>query len=89
MHVVQYGEPLITKWCKDNKDVEGRNGCMNHQQCLDNARGQCDNDPDCYGIVWYPMNIEQNLKLCLSRDMEPKSGWITMMKSQGNHISIF
>ena len=62
---------------------------MDDKQCLDNARGQCDNDPDCYGIVWYPMNIEQNLKLCLSRDMEPKSGWITMIKSQGNHISIF
>ena len=62
---------------------------MDDKQCLDNARGQCDKDPDCYGVSWYSNNISQKLKLCLSRDMEPKSdGWRTMMKSEGNHVSI-
>ena len=78
----------VTMWCKDNKDVEGRNGCINDKQCLDNARGQCDNDPDCYGVSYYPKNVEQKLKLCLSRDMEAKSdGWVTMMKVEGKHMS--
>ena len=60
---------------------------MNDKQCLDNARGQCDNDPNCHGVSWFPKNAQQKLKLCLSREMEPKSdGWRTMMKSEGNHI---
>ena len=60
---------------------------MDDKQCLDNARGQCDNDPDCYGVVWYSKNNRQKMKLCLSRDMAPKNdGWRTMMKSEGNHI---
>ena len=76
-------------WCKLNMDVEGRNGCMSDKQCLDNARVLCDNDPGCYGVSWYPGKLDQKIKLCLSRDMEPKhDGWRTMMKSVGNHISI-
>ena len=60
---------------------------MDDKQCLDNARGQCDKDPDCYGVSWYPNNIGQKLKLCLSRDMVPKiDGWRTIMK--GNHVLI-
>ena len=87
LHIVEYDESLTTKWCKLNKDVEGRNGCMDDKQCLDNARGQCDKDPDCYGVSWYPNKIGQKIKLCLSRDMAPKrDGWRTMMKSEGNHI---
>ena len=60
---------------------------MDDKQCLDNARGQCDKDPDCYGVSWYPNNVGQKTKLCLSRDMDPKNdGWRTIMK--GNHILI-
>ena len=60
---------------------------MDDKQCLDNARGQCDKDPDCYGTSWYPNDVRQKIKLCLSRDMAPKNdGWRTMMKSEGNHI---
>ena len=60
---------------------------MNDVQCLENARGQCDKDPGCYGVSWYPNNIGQKLKLCLSRDMVPKiDGWRTIMK--GNHVLI-
>ena len=59
---------------------------MDDKQCLDNARGQCDKDPGCYGVSWYPNKIGQKIKLCLSRDMAPKrDGWRTMMKSEGNH----
>ena len=62
---------------------------MNDKQCLDNARGQCDKDLNCFGISWYPNHVGQKIKLCLSRDMAPKNdGWRTMMKSEGNHISI-
>ena len=69
--------------------VEGRNGCMSHKQCLDNARVLCDNDPGCYGVSWYVGKPDQRIKLCLSRHMEPKiDGWRTMMKSGGNHILI-
>ena len=70
-------------------DVEGRNGCMSHKQCLDNVRVLCDNDPGCYGVSWYPGKIDQPIKLCLSRYVEPKhDGWRTMMKSGGNYILI-
>ena len=63
---------------------------MNDVQCLENGRGQCDKDPGCYGVSWYPNNIGQKLKLCLSRDMAPKNdGWRTMMKSEGNHILFY
>jgi len=81
---VEYDKSISTKWCKSNKGVDGiRNGCMDDKQCLDNARGQCDNDPDCYGVSWYQNDIGQKIKLCLSRDMEPKNdGWRTMMKSE-------
>ena len=91
IHIVRYTESsvLLGTWCKLNKDIEGRNGCMSDKQCLDNARGQCDKNPDCYGVSWYPKIMDQELKRCLSRDIEPKSdGWHTMMKLEGNHISI-
>ena len=93
LRIVRYTESsaLLDMWCKHNDDVEGRNGCMNDKQCLDNARDQCDKNPDCYGVSWYTKKTikEQDLKLCLSREMEPKTdGWRTMMKSEGNHISI-
>ena len=62
---------------------------MSHKQCLDNARGLCDNDPGCYGVSWYTTKLDQKIKLCLSREMEPKhDGWRTMMKSGGKNISI-
>ena len=61
---------------------------MNDEQCLENARGECDKDPDCHGVSWYPNDIGQKLKLCLSRDMEQKNdGWRTIMK--GNHILLY
>ena len=88
IHIVRYTESsaLLGIWCKDGKDGEGRNRCKNDKQCLDNARGQCDENPDCYGVSWYKPKIDQELKLCSSRDMERKTdGWHTMMKL-GNHI---
>ena len=69
-------------WCKHNKDVKGRNACMSDNECLDNARSQCDNDPDCFGVSWYPHYKKQELKLCLSGEMARKrDGWRTMMKT--------
>ena len=63
---------------------------MDDKQCLDNARGQCDEDSNCYGFSWNQNNVGQKIKLCLSRDMIPKNdGWRTMMKSEGNHILFF
>ena len=87
---MKYEEAVATIWCKDNKDVVGRNGCMSDDQCLDNARALCDVDPNCYGVSWYQNWIEPKLKLCLSRAMEPKTdGWRTMMKIEGNYSIIF
>ena len=69
-------------WCKDSKTIEGRNGCMNDADCLENARSQCDNDPKCYGVSWYQNTKWHKMRLCLSEKMEPKTdGWRTMMKS--------
>ena len=54
---------------------------MEDIECLNNARKHCDNDPNCFGVAWYPNKIEQNLKLCTSAVMEPKvDGWRTLMK---------
>ena len=85
-----YDDPLTTKWCKHNKDVDGRNGCNDDYQCLLNARDLCDNDPYCHGVSWYPNDIQKKLKICLTRELEPKNdGWHTRMKSEsGSHISI-
>ena len=87
--VVKYDDPVTTKWCKRNKDVSGRNGCMTDKQCLLNARRQCDEDTNCFGVSWNSNEKNQDLKLCLSREMVPKTdGWRTMMKSKGNHMII-
>jgi len=79
--LVKYHDAETTLWCKESKPIEGRNGCMNDADCLENARSQCDNDPKCYGVSWYPNVSKQKMKLCLSEKMEPKTdGWRTMMK---------
>ena len=85
-----YDDPLTTKWCKRNKDIDGRNGCNDDYQCLLVAQDVCDNDPYCHGISWNANDITKKLKICLSRELEPKNdGWHTRMKSEsGNHISI-
>ena len=81
-----YDDPLTTQWCKDNKDIEGRNNCSDDTKCLENARGQCDNNPDCFGVMWYSKWLAQKMKICLSRELETKTdGWRTMLKSEGNH----
>ena len=55
---------------------------MTDEECLANARSQCDNEPSCFGVAWYSKLRKQKLKLCLSPEMEPKlDGWRTMMKS--------
>ena len=85
-----YDDPLTTKWCKRNKDIDGRNGCNDDYQCLLIAKDVCDNDPYCHGVMWNANDITKKLKICLSRELEPKNdGWHTRMKSEsGNHISI-
>ena len=84
-HIVKYDDPVTTMWCKRNKDVPGRNGCMTDKQCLDNARRRCDKDSNCFGVSWYPHLKTQDLKLCLSREMETKAGgWRTMIKHKDN-----
>ena len=81
----RYDDPVTTMWCKRNKDVPGRNGCMTDKQCLDNARRRCDKDSNCFGVSWYPHLKTQDLKLCLSREMETKAGgWRTMIKHKDN-----
>merc|ERR1719430_133217 len=55
---------------------------MSDNECLNNARSQCDNDPSCFGVSWYPHYKNQKLRICLSREMAQKrDGWRTMMKS--------
>ena len=86
-HDVKYEAPNTAMWCPKNKDINGRNGCMSDYDCLENARGECDKNPDCYGVSWYQNDNNQPLKLCLSGDLEPKDdGWRTMMKL-GNYKS--
>ena len=87
----KYGDPEVTRWCKSSKAVkEIRNECMTDKQCLDNAQSQCDNDPNCFGVSWLPYSKTEDLKLCLSKEMEPKTdGWRTMMKLEGNQKKNF
>ena len=82
-----YGNAITTMWCQGSKNIEGRNGCTDDKECLENARDQCDKDPDCFGVSWLSNKIEQKSKLCLSKEMEPKrDGWRTMMKLNGNNM---
>ena len=85
--IVKYDDAVKEMWCKDTKPIEGRNGCMSDKQCLENARGQCDKNPTCFGVSWFPHIKHQKLKLCTSREMVPKRRpflWRTMMKIEGN-----
>ena len=76
-----YDEVLTLQWCKDNKDIDGREGCMSDAECLQNAKSQCDTDPNCFGVSWLSAHLGQALKICLSKQMVPKTdGWRTMMK---------
>ena len=79
---------LTLQWCKDNKDIDGREGCMSDAECLQNARGQCDTDSNCFGVSWLSANQGQRLKICRSKEMVSKpDGWRTMMKvSRGKQI---
>ena len=82
MGTVKYDDALTTTWCSNHKDVGGRLECNSDTECLHNARYKCDKDPGCYGVAWYQPIRNQPLKLCMSRDMAPKTdGWRTMMKS--------
>jgi len=84
---VKYDDAVKEMWCKDSKPIEGRNGCMSDKHCLENARGQCDKNPTCFGVSWFPHIKHQKLKLCTSREMVPKRRpflWRTMMKIEEN-----
>ena len=86
-HDVKYEAPNTAMWCPKALDTILRNGCMSDYDCLENARGECDKNPACYGVSWYQNDNDQPLKLCLSGDLEPKDdGWRTMMKL-GNYKS--
>jgi len=79
----KYDKAQTSLWCKHKKDIEGRN-CESDKYCLENARGQCDKDPNCFGVLWHQKRKEQKLKICLSKEMVPKmanDGWRTMMKT--------
>ena len=78
----KYGKVQSNVICKDNKDVEGRNYCMSDEECIKSVRIQCDNDPNCFGVSWFPHRRTQPLKLCLSNELVRKSdGWRTAMKA--------
>ena len=79
---VQYEDAITSRWCKDSKTIEGRKKCNSDEQCLENARGLCDDDPKCFGVMWFSGNPFQELKLCESRMLEEKiDGWRTLLKS--------
>lgn len=87
--LVKYDTALTRSQCKSYKSVSGRNGCMTDNDCLDNARNLCDNDPACFGVSWYQRNNRQELKLCLSAETRSRYGWRTLMKSTGINQKIF
>jgi len=79
---VQYDDAITTKWCRDSRPIEGRNKCDSDEQCLENARGLCDDDSNCVGVMWFSGNPIQKLRLCESRILEGKTyGWRTLLKS--------
>jgi len=83
---VKYDDAVKEMWCKDSKPIWGRNGCMSDEECLGNARGLCDKNPNCFGVSWFPHTKDQKLKVCTSREMVPKRTvhkWRTMMKVEG------
>ena len=88
---MKYDDAVTEMWCNDSKPIEGRNGCMSDKDCLENARGQCDKNPDCFGVSWFKHTKHQKLKLCTSEEMVLKSGpflWRTMKKIEGNYLKI-
>ena len=85
LDIVKYGGTHNSLWCKDNKDVDDMNGCVNDwktsEKCQENVRSLCDNDPNCFGFTYHVRDKKQPLKLCLSTEMEQNPiSWRTMMK---------
>ena len=79
---VEYDAAKTNEWCVESEDVGGRNDCSSDADCLEMGRKMCDADPGCFGIAWYEYLLEQPLKLCRSREMEPKGdGWHSIMKT--------
>ena len=78
-------------WCADSKAIPGvRNGCASDEACLAIGRKTCDADAECFGVGWYQPKVEQDLIMCLSNKMEPKTdGWRTMMKQGENTLTIW
>ena len=79
-HIGYYAATTIS-WCADNEIISGRKNCKSDEACAANGRETCDKDPNCYGIAWYEVNLSEDLRMCKSNRMEPKTdGWRTMMK---------
>ena len=77
-------------WCKDAIHMEGRifdggdgmKTCNNDYECEYRARFKCDNEIKCFGFSWHEHNKLQELRMCTSSEMEPKTdGWRTSMKT--------
>ena len=78
---VEYGVASDVEWCVDSIPINGRDGCVSDEKCLNNVRTMCDANPNCFGIAWYTKLVSQKLKQCTSTKMGPQTaGWRTMMK---------
>ena len=87
---VQYEDAITTRWCRDSRPIEGRKNCNSNEQCLANARGLCDDDSNCFGVMWFSKNLSQKLRLCESRILEDKTdGWRTLLKSDTMEKGIY
>ena len=60
---VQYEDAITSRWCRDSWPIPGRHKCNSSEQCIENARGLCDDDPNCFGVMWFSGNLFQKLSI--------------------------
>ena len=72
--------------CVPNEVIKGsRNNCTSDTQCLENVLPHCDDNPGCLGVSLKGASVDQELRLCQSRNMTlNQDGWTTWIKQNGN-----
>ena len=83
-------EASTTRWCTDAAEADDhssvkveltRNGCASDAACLAEGRKHCDANDKCFGIMYYPPNVNQPFQFCSSITMGTHMlGWHSMMK---------
>ena len=72
--------------CRNISGIIERKSCSSAEECLENVRLGCDNNPMCFGVEWNEKNRSDEIRICrgtqMQKAMEDENNqWITQLKS--------